>query len=191
VRSWDVLQQALFAQHPGLHATELGAFDKMHDTAGNRTVAAKSASPTATDTVTLANITLFIAWSGQLVEYSVLQYQGAKNFLNGTAISERDNLVGVINENCNLRDYVFGDLRCIQHDLDLSSLLDPVLAYNRPKNGGLTKTHALLPGSPAINHVICVPFEDRPETDQRGRRRPAGPTCDVGAYEANAVIPPP
>jgi hypothetical protein len=30
-----------------------------HGVAGNRTVAAKSASPTATDTVTLLNITLF------------------------------------------------------------------------------------------------------------------------------------
>jgi hypothetical protein len=30
-----------------------------HGVAGNRTVAAKSASPTATDTVTLPNITLF------------------------------------------------------------------------------------------------------------------------------------
>ena len=44
----------------------------MHDTAGNRSVAAQSASPTAADTVTLANITLSIAWSGQLVEFSVL-----------------------------------------------------------------------------------------------------------------------
>jgi hypothetical protein len=72
VRSWDVLQHALFAQHPGWHATGLDAFDRMHDTAGNRSVAAQSASPTATDTATLANITLFIAWSGQLVEFSVL-----------------------------------------------------------------------------------------------------------------------
>ena len=58
MRSWDVLQQALFAQHPGLHATGLDAFDKTHCIAGNRNVAAQSASPTATDTVILLNIRL-------------------------------------------------------------------------------------------------------------------------------------
>jgi len=60
VRSWDVLQQALFAQHPGLHATGLDAFDKTHGVAGNRNVVAQSASPTATDTVILLNISLSI-----------------------------------------------------------------------------------------------------------------------------------
>ena len=58
MRWWDVLQQVLFAQHPGLHAIGLDAFDRMHDTAGNRSVAAQSASPSATDTVTLLNIEL-------------------------------------------------------------------------------------------------------------------------------------
>lgn len=45
-------------------------------------------------------------------------------------------------------------------------------------NGGPTKTHALLPGSPAIDHIDC-----RVSTDQRGVARPQGPACDVGAYE--------
>ena len=47
-------------------------------------------------------------------------------------------------------------------------------------NGGPTFTHALLPGSPAINqgkNDFC------PATDQRGFARPAG-ACDIGAYEA-------
>jgi hypothetical protein len=50
-------------------------------------------------------------------------------------------------------------------------------------NGGSTLTHALLPGSPAINavtHNACPP----PATDQRGVTRPQGVACDVGAYEA-------
>ncbi len=51
-------------------------------------------------------------------------------------------------------------------------------------NGGLTKTHALLAGSPAIGHgndAAC------PATDQRGvtRPAPAGGHCDVGSYEYN------
>jgi hypothetical protein len=48
-------------------------------------------------------------------------------------------------------------------------------------NGGPTWTHALLPGSPAIDtgdDALC------PATDQRGTPRPQGAHCDVGAYEA-------
>ena len=46
--------------------------------------------------------------------------------------------------------------------------------------GGPTMTHALLPGSPAIDaaeEAIC------PATDQRGVARPQGSQCDVGAFE--------
>ncbi len=48
-------------------------------------------------------------------------------------------------------------------------------------NGGPTQTHALLPGSPAIDAVTggCPP----PVTDQRGVARPQGAACDIGAYE--------
>jgi beta-glucanase (GH16 family) len=47
-------------------------------------------------------------------------------------------------------------------------------------NGGPTHTHALLPGSPAIDMAdggVC------PATDQRGIARPQGGGCDVGAFE--------
>jgi CSLREA domain-containing protein len=47
-------------------------------------------------------------------------------------------------------------------------------------NGGPTRTHALLLGSPAIDAAstpIC------PTTDQRGVLRPQGPACDIGSYE--------
>lgn len=47
-------------------------------------------------------------------------------------------------------------------------------------NGGPTPTHALLPGSPAMNagtNAGC------PSTDQRGVSRPQGPSCDIGAVE--------
>lgn len=49
-------------------------------------------------------------------------------------------------------------------------------------NGGLTPTHALLWGSPAIdggNNAGC------PATDQRGVTRPQRGTCDIGAVEFN------
>jgi hypothetical protein len=48
----------MFAQQPGLQAFSLGAFVTMHVTAGNRTVAATSASPT----VKVAMILLSIAF---------------------------------------------------------------------------------------------------------------------------------
>lgn len=49
------------------------------------------------------------------------------------------------------------------------------------ENGGPTMTHALLPGSVAID-VIPAPMCQASE-DQRGEARPAGGMCDVGAFE--------
>ncbi|HMP41870.1 MAG TPA: family 16 glycosylhydrolase [Roseiflexaceae bacterium] len=48
-------------------------------------------------------------------------------------------------------------------------------------NGGPTQTHALLPGSPAID---AAPAATAPATDQRGVSRPQGGAPDIGAYEA-------
>jgi hypothetical protein len=62
---------------------------------------------------------------------------------------------------------------------------DPLLGRLRD-NGGATWTHALLPGSPAIDSadpLICLP------NDQRGVTRPKNGNglqfawCDIGAYE--------
>jgi hypothetical protein len=67
-----------------------------------------------------------------------------------------------------------GDLP-ISADLKLGPLTD---------NGGHTLTHALLPGSPALDKgAACLP------TDQRGTARPQGTACDIGAFEL-AVSPP-
>ena len=52
-------------------------------------------------------------------------------------------------------------------------------------NGGLTLTHALLPGSPAIDYIPVV--DCVVSVDQRGEVRPQGPNCDIGAYEAEDV----
>ena len=52
-------------------------------------------------------------------------------------------------------------------------------------NGGATQTHALLPGSPAIN---AGTNSGCPSTDQRGVARPIGAKCDIGAYEAPATL---
>jgi uncharacterized repeat protein (TIGR01451 family) len=55
---------------------------------------------------------------------------------------------------------------------------DPLLGP-LANNGGPTQTHALLPGSPAIDAGgECIAFPD-----QRGVVRPQGAACDIGAYE--------
>ncbi|MCP5097453.1 MAG: hypothetical protein GY943_18055, partial [Chloroflexi bacterium] len=59
----------------------------------------------------------------------------------------------------------------------LSDILDTALLHN----GGSTATHALVPGSPAID---ASPADaDCLVTDQRGLARPQGAACDIGAFE--------
>lgn len=60
----------------------------------------------------------------------------------------------------------------------LAAILSP-LALNAP---GTTRTHALPPGSPAIDAggTTC-------SSDQRGVARPQGSACDAGAFEAGAA----
>lgn len=58
---------------------------------------------------------------------------------------------------------------------------DPMIGSLKD-NGGPTPTHALLPGSPAIDagdNTGC------PSTDQRGITRPQGAACEIGAYECD------
>lgn len=66
-------------------------------------------------------------------------------------------------------------------------LLGPLL-----DNGGPTLTHALLPGSPAIdagNPSGCTDHLGNPLTaDQRGVPRPQGAACDIGAYEFEGEV---
>jgi hypothetical protein len=56
---------------------------------------------------------------------------------------------------------------------------DPKLG-SLANNGGLTQTVALQTGSPAIN---TADNSECPAFDQRGKPRPFGPACDIGAFE--------
>jgi predicted outer membrane repeat protein len=61
-------------------------------------------------------------------------------------------------------------------------------------NSGPTWTHALLPGSPALDVATdCTDTAGIPLSyDQRFAVRPGGPECDIGAYEdSNTFVPPP
>jgi hypothetical protein len=69
--------------------------------------------------------------------------------------------------------------------VQLADILEPTLAHN----GGRTQTHALVPGSPAIDAggPVCTDVNGTPlRTDQRGQLRPQSGVCDIGAYE---VVP--
>ena len=55
-------------------------------------------------------------------------------------------------------------------------------------NGGPTFTHALLPGSPAIDAGNDA---KAPATDQRGVRRPQGAASDIGSFEVGGLNTPP
>ncbi len=58
---------------------------------------------------------------------------------------------------------------------------DPLLGVLR-NNGGPTRTHALLTGSPAIDAG-----DTDLDTDQRGYARPSGLADDIGAFEEAQV----
>jgi hypothetical protein len=62
--------------------------------------------------------------------------------------------------------------------------IDPLLGPLQD-NGGPTFTHALLAGSPAVDHIpLGVNGCGEPgDMDQRGVARPQGPNCDIGAYD--------
>ena len=59
----------------------------------------------------------------------------------------------------------------------VASILSPLA-----NNGGPTMTHALVPGSPAIDAIAGADPECT-GTDQRGTTRPQGVGCDIGAFE--------
>jgi hypothetical protein len=91
---------------------------------------------------------------------------------SGTIHSEGRNLFGdVTNCTINVASGSWGYLNSL-------GLLGPL-----QNNGGLTQTHALLPGSNAIDtasNSVCASVFN---LDQRGVSRPQGVQCDVGAYE--------
>jgi hypothetical protein len=67
---------------------------------------------------------------------------------------------------------------------------DPLLQF-LAFNGGPTLNHALSSGSPAIDvgvNSLCADPNTVNNLDQRGRIRPHGPQCDLGAFEFHIVI---
>ncbi|MCX6050048.1 MAG: hypothetical protein NT075_33535 [Chloroflexi bacterium] len=80
------------------------------------------------------------------------------------------------------------DSSCLTPDVRQASDLPSGTANLGPlaDNGGPTLTHALLPGSQALDagdDVVCA-ADMVNGLDQRGSTRPQGVHCDIGAYEA-------
>jgi hypothetical protein len=66
-------------------------------------------------------------------------------------------------------------------DLALSGAASTVLVTTLADNGGVTRTHALVPNSPAIDRIPLT--QCNVNSDQRGITRPQGSLCDIGAVE--------
>lgn len=127
--------------------------------------------------------TVFVAWS-TMVE--VVEPPGANGYgpdVAGSFISRGFNLLGQADETTGFAHGVKSD-QVGTSDVPIDPLLGPL-----QMNGGPTPTHALLPGSPAIDQGMDFDIHN----DQRGYKRPSnirtipnpagGDGADIGALE--------
>ena len=102
---------------------------------------------------------------------------------NGDGSRNCEHIGGITSNGYNLET---GDTCGLAAFADQTST-DPLLGPLQD-NSGPSFTHALLDGSPALSAAdaaVC------PTVDQRGKPRPAGDGCDIGAYESGATAPTP
>lgn len=111
------------------------------------------------------------------LKHSLIANNGSSDCYNDPIYS------GAINSFGN--NLIENNVNCTLSNNDLI-YMDPILGPLQ-NNGGLTFTHALLEGSPAIDidSSDCPP----PATDQRGVSRPQGIACDIGSYEVGVLDP--
>ena len=82
----------------------------------------------------------------------------------------------------NIDDLDDGDAGCIAIAGPGNLQVDPALA-SLADNGGASETHALMAGSPAVDGGGSC----SQSRDQRGRPRPIGSACDIGAFESGQI----
>ena len=126
-------------------------------------------------TVVAAGNAFAIHFRGQLNATNSLIVAGGSTigtcWDEGTTVSGGGNIESPGDNSCGFNEVTD------RGNVDVSALaLGPL-----QNNGGPTMTHALLPGSAAIDW-IPVPMCEVNE-DQRGEARPGGSMCDVGAFE--------
>jgi hypothetical protein len=136
--------------------------------------------------LTLTNVTI-VANSSGLEEGTGLQNPGARLW-NILLSNNGPNCSGggpIVSEDHNLSSDGTCTTFTQAHDINTTNPVIGPLA----NNGGETQTHALLPGSPAID-AGGTSANGCPATDQRGFPRPQGAACDIGAFEFLAPPPP-
>jgi hypothetical protein len=107
---------------------------------------------------------------GTFYALNTLIANNASNDFSGTLTSQGYNLIGSLKTNTIIVGSTNGDIYGV----------DPLLGPLQ-NNGGLTLTHALLTGSPAIDAGTRA---GAPLTDQRGVVRQFGLGVDIGAFES-------
>lgn len=131
---------------------------------------------------------IFCVGGSVSVEYSTFKDNAGGALGNATAINGETPSIGISNSiidqssrNCyadfpiGAHDSIVTDSTC--NESGETIIADPMLGPLQ-NNGGPTLTHALLPGSPALNQG--TPYG---QPDQRGIHRPSGGLTDRGAYE--------
>jgi predicted outer membrane repeat protein len=150
---------------------------------GNTATSGGGISTTGNGTLTNSTVSGNTATSGGGIWTNILGTLTLTNSLvdddcDGTIVSGGHNIESP-GDTCGL-DQPTDQVNVSAEDLKLGPLQD---------NGGPTMTHALLPGSVAIDKIAekdCVDADGEPlATDQRGEPRPetGGTMCDVGAFE--------
>jgi CSLREA domain-containing protein len=120
-----------------------------------------------------------IAWNTDWIPNALLRPD--TNF-----VPEDNQCYGTIYMLVSSADNIMSDYNLLRCQIDGSgvTLIDPLIGPLR-NNGGSTWTHALLPGSPAIDvGGFCSDDDGNTLTiDQRGFARFTDGFCDIGAYE--------
>jgi hypothetical protein len=128
-----------------------------------------------------------------LIGPNIYSYNGSFNFYPSLVQADNHDLFGV-DGNAGAYGFSPGATDIVPAaGVLLPNILNPTLA----NNGGPTQTHALVPGSPAIDAggTDCTDATGAPlTTDQRGKPRPVDgngdgtPACDIGAFEFFPIV---
>jgi CSLREA domain-containing protein len=99
--------------------------------------------------------------------------------------SRRDNIVGILTSNCDLRDMIPTDPLQDQVGTPVAPLVPELtsLRYNDSDDVRLHKLHSNSPALDGDQYEGSERFFTCPATDQRGVARPQNGACDIGAYE--------
>jgi hypothetical protein len=124
-----------------------------------------------------------------IIAQNLVDFTGSGPDVSGVFFSHGHNLIGDATGSIGFANGVGGDLVGTA-----AAPLDPLLGPLQ-NNGGPTKTHALLAGSPAIDHgdnsAVDPTTQKLPTTDQRGAGHPRQKdgngdglaVVDIGAFE--------